>query len=83
MYHSAGTAPKSLLCSDLKALEQITVTVLFMLGSASPAFFRQTTETLPARLSNAHVVVLEGQQHSAMLTTPDFFANEIIRFLKQ
>jgi len=85
---AAHTIPQELRQShcyapDLKALEQITVTVLFMLGSASPAFFLQTTKTLQAHLSNGQVFVLEGQQPSAMLTAPDFFANEIIRFLKQ
>ncbi|CAG0970273.1 Proline iminopeptidase [Anaerolineales bacterium] len=85
---STHTIPRELRQShcyapDLTALKQIKIPVLFMLGSNSPAFFRQTTETLQTHLPNSQVVVLEGQQHSAMLTAPELFANEIIRFLKQ
>lgn len=85
---AAHTIPRELRQShcyvpDLSALEQITIPIMFLLGSDSPPFFRQTTETLHSRLPNSQVVVLPGQQHSAMLTAPELFANEIIRFLNQ
>ncbi|MBI5952952.1 MAG: alpha/beta hydrolase [Chloroflexi bacterium] len=85
---AAHTIPRELRQShcyapDLTELEQITVPVLFMLGSGSPTFFHQTTERLQAHLPSSRVIMLEGQQHSAMLTAPELFANEIIRFLKQ
>jgi len=84
---AAHTIPRELRQShcyapDLAALEQIAVPILFLLGSDSPSFFRQTTEALNSRLPNGQIVVLPGQQHSAMLTAPELFANEIIRFLK-
>jgi pimeloyl-ACP methyl ester carboxylesterase len=84
---AAHTIPRELRQShcyapDLSTLEQITVPILFLLGSESPSFFRQTTEALSAHLPNSQIVVLPGQQHSAMLTAPELFANEIIQFLK-
>jgi pimeloyl-ACP methyl ester carboxylesterase len=84
---AAHTIPRELRQShlyapDLAAMEQITVPIMFLLGSDSPAFFRQTTETLRSHLPNSQIVVLPGQQHSAMLTAPELFANEIINFLE-
>jgi pimeloyl-ACP methyl ester carboxylesterase len=34
-------------------------------------------------LPTSRVVVLPGQQHSAMQTAPDLFAGEVIRFLTE
>jgi pimeloyl-ACP methyl ester carboxylesterase len=85
---AAHTIPRELRQShcyapDLKILEQITIPAFFLLGSDSPSFFKQTAETLKAHLPNSQIVVLQGQQHSAMLTAPELLANEIIHFLKQ
>lgn len=85
---AAHTIPRELRQShcyapDLTALEHITVPIMFLLGSDSPSFFKQTTETLHAHLPNSQIAVLPGQQHSAMLTAPELFANEIIHFLKK
>lgn len=84
---AAHTLPRELrqshcYVSDLKDLEQITVPTLFLLGEKSPAFFSQTTKALMAHLPNSQSVVLPEQQHSAMLTAPELFANEVIKFLK-
>ena len=85
--NAAHTIPRELRQShlyapDLAALEQITVPIMFLLGSDSPLFFKQTTETLSAHLPNSQVMTLPDQQHSAKLTAPDMLANEIIQFLK-
>jgi pimeloyl-ACP methyl ester carboxylesterase len=84
---AAHTIPRELRQShcyapDLTALEQITIPTMFLLGSNSLSFFKQTTETLHVHLPNSQIVELSGQQHSAMLTAPELLANEIIRFLK-
>jgi pimeloyl-ACP methyl ester carboxylesterase len=84
---AAHTIPRELRQShlyapDLKVLKQIIVPTMFLLGSDSPSFFKQTTETLHAHLPNSQIVVLPGQQHSAMLTAPKIFADEIINFLE-
>ena len=83
---AAHTIPRELRQShayapDLTALEILSVPTLFLLGEQSPIFFRQTTETLHAHLPNSQITVLSGQQHSAMLTAPELFAAEVIKFL--
>jgi pimeloyl-ACP methyl ester carboxylesterase len=84
---AAHTIPRELREShryapDLAALAQIAVPTFFLLGEQSPAFFRQTTETLHEHLPDSQIVVLPGQQHSAMLTAPELFAGEVMRFLR-
>jgi pimeloyl-ACP methyl ester carboxylesterase len=84
---AAHTIPRELRQShcyapNLADVEHIIVPTLFLLGEQSPAFFRQTTETLHAHLPNSQVAVLPGQQHSAMLTASELFAAEVIKFLK-
>lgn len=81
----ADTIPRELRQShryapDLAALETIQTPILFLLGENSPAFFRMTTETLRAHLPNSQAVTLPGQQHSAMLTAPQLFADQVIAF---
>jgi pimeloyl-ACP methyl ester carboxylesterase len=67
--------------SDLEFLKSITVPTLFLLGSDSADHFRVTTETLNAIMPNSRIVILQGQQHSAMFTAPELLAKEIIQFL--
>lgn len=83
---AAHTIPRELAEShryapNLAALEEITIPVMFVLGGSSPSFFKATTETLHAHLPMSQIVVLPGQQHSAMLTAPQLFASEIVKFL--
>jgi pimeloyl-ACP methyl ester carboxylesterase len=83
---AAHTIPRELRSGDaygenLDGLEAISAQTLFLLGGASLASFKLTTETLHNLLPNSQIVILPGQQHSAMLTAPDLFANEITRFL--
>ena len=84
---AAHTIPRELRQSHCYApnpidLEHLNVPILFLLGEQSPVFFHQTTETLRTHLPNSQVTVLPGQQHSAMLTAPELFASEVVRFLK-
>ncbi len=62
---------------------QIAAPALFLLGSESPAHFKLTSERLCALLPDTRLVVLPGQQHSAMLTAPALFSQEVVRFLKE
>lgn len=83
---AAHTIPRELRVSDqygknVEAIKPITAGTLFLLGSDSPESFRVTTETLTAWIPNSQVVILPGQQHSAMLTAPALFAAEVIRYL--
>jgi pimeloyl-ACP methyl ester carboxylesterase len=83
---AAFTIPRELRCSDAysthpEALMAITVPTLFMLGSESLPSVKTTTELLLELLPKSQVTTLAGQQHSAMLTAPDLFSDEVIRFL--
>jgi pimeloyl-ACP methyl ester carboxylesterase len=85
---AAHTIPRELRQShgyvpSLADLEHINVPTLFLLGEHSPVFFRQTTETLQAHLPHSQITVLPGQQHSAMLTAPELFAGEVVKFLER
>jgi pimeloyl-ACP methyl ester carboxylesterase len=84
---AAHTMPRELHHSDdyganLELFKSISAPTLFLLGSSSPENFKITTETLLGLIPNSQAVILPGQQHSAMLTAPDLFSDEIIRFLK-
>jgi len=83
---AAHTIPRELRSSDaygsnLESLRAISTPTLFLLGSDSPQSFKDTTLTLHELLPYSQIVTLAGQQHSAMLTAPDLFAGEVIRFL--
>jgi pimeloyl-ACP methyl ester carboxylesterase len=53
---------------------------LLLLGGESPPRRRIVAETLRNALADSRIAVLEGQQHSAVRTAPDLFADEVIRF---
>jgi pimeloyl-ACP methyl ester carboxylesterase len=83
---AAHTIPRELRNSSQygdnpAAIRAISAPALFLLGSDSPESFHRTTETLHTWLPTSQIVLLPGQQHSAMLTAPDLFAREILRFL--
>ncbi len=83
---AAHTIPRELRASsayaaDPERIRAIAAPTLLLLGSDSPATFKATTETLHSWLPDSQVAVLANQQHSAMLTAPDLFATEVIRFL--
>jgi pimeloyl-ACP methyl ester carboxylesterase len=56
---------------------------LLLLGGDSPAFFKAGIEAVHAALPNSQVVVMPGQQHTAMNTAPELFTREVYEFLPQ
>jgi pimeloyl-ACP methyl ester carboxylesterase len=54
---------------------------MLLQGGDSPAFARQAVEMVHAALPNSQVVVLPGQQHIAMDTDPEMFAEAVRSFL--
>jgi pimeloyl-ACP methyl ester carboxylesterase len=60
------------------ALKQPT---LLLLGGDSPAFFKAAIEVVHGAISTSKIVVLPGQQHTAMNTAPQLFAREVVSFL--
>jgi len=84
----AHTIPRELRESsaygeNLDAYRSIAAPTLFLTGSESPTHFRATTDILVGIMPHSQVVVLPGQQHSAMLTAPALFAQQVIQFLGQ
>jgi pimeloyl-ACP methyl ester carboxylesterase len=55
--------------------------VLLLLGEESPEFFKHSIQLLEQTLPNSRTVILPGQAHVAMSTTPEMFAREIMTFL--
>ena len=54
---------------------------MLLLGGDSPQLFQQATKVADSTLPNSEVVVLPGQQHIAMDTSPELFISEVLRFL--
>src|SRR6187431_702122 len=66
---------------DLGELSRVRIRTLMLLGAASPPRMRIGAETIAARLPNATLTELEGQQHIAMLSAPALFAEAVNAFL--
>jgi len=62
-------------------LARVQVPTLMLLGGASPVRMRRAAETIAARLPNAALEELAGQQHVAMLSAPALFARSVNAFL--
>ena len=56
------------------------VPALLLHGGNSPAFLVKATEALHAALRHSTIRVLPAQQHLAMETAPEMFAEEVLRF---
>jgi len=54
---------------------------LLLVGTDSPPEILAAHDAVAAAVPDAGVVTLSGQGHVAMLTAPDLFAREVLRFL--
>jgi pimeloyl-ACP methyl ester carboxylesterase len=61
---------------------KISVPALMLVGGESPDFLTAGIDTVAAALPDAHIVVLEGQQHIAIDFVPEIFADHILAFLR-
>lgn len=61
---------------------QMRTPTLLLLGGDSPPFLKAATEAVHAALPNSQIVVLPGQQHTAMNTAPELFVREVLQFLQ-
>lgn len=68
---------------DPQRFSDLSIPVLLLLGGDSPPIFKRATEIVDDALPNSTVVVMPGQQHIAMDTSPDLFAKEVLAFLIQ
>jgi len=67
---------------DASRFARLRVPTLLLLGGDSPPLFWQAIETLDAALPESRRVIMPGQQHIAMDTSPDLFVKEVLGFLK-
>ena len=82
----APTVPRELRVDetynwDAGRFAHLQVPTRLLLGGDSPPAARQAVQIVDAALPRSKVVVLPGQQHIAMDTAPDLFANEVVQFL--
>jgi pimeloyl-ACP methyl ester carboxylesterase len=61
----------------------LTTPTLLLLGGDSPAFFKAAIEAVHAALPDSQVVVMPGQQHTAMNTAPELFTRTVLQFLAE
>jgi pimeloyl-ACP methyl ester carboxylesterase len=66
---------------DAHRFSNLQTPTLLLLGGDSPNILKLTTETIASALPNSQVALMPGQQHIAMVTAPELFATELIRFL--
>ena len=65
---------------DLRRLSAVRAQVLVLMGSQSPQWLKIAAETLASALPGAALRVLEGQAHSAMISSPALFAHAVEEF---
>jgi pimeloyl-ACP methyl ester carboxylesterase len=83
---SAQTLPRELhavtgYTFEAARFAKIRVPTLLLIGSDSPQFFQETTQTLHRTLPQSEVAVLAGQQHNAMDSAPELLVETVRRFV--
>ena len=58
------------------------IPTMLLVGGSSPPSEMQNAKGVSEGLPDARVVVLPGQRHTAMITAPEAFTREVIRFLE-
>jgi pimeloyl-ACP methyl ester carboxylesterase len=66
---------------SMDALARVAVPVLQLVGSASPAAFRDGAAELDARLADGRLVVIDGARHAAHHSHPEAFILAVEGFL--
>jgi pimeloyl-ACP methyl ester carboxylesterase len=61
----------------------LTTPTLLLLGGDSPPFFKAGIEAVHAALPENRMVVMPGQQHTAMNTAPELFTRAVLQFFAQ
>lgn len=67
---------------DPQQFAGLRVPTLLIAGGDSAPFLKASTAGVAAAVPGARVVTLEGQQHVAIDSAPERFANEVLRFLR-
>jgi pimeloyl-ACP methyl ester carboxylesterase len=69
--------------ADASELGRIQIPTLMLIGGASPERMRTGAQTVAARLPQAQIAELPGQQHVAQISAPPLFAAALNGFLSQ
>jgi pimeloyl-ACP methyl ester carboxylesterase len=82
----AHTLPRELRAANAYRLrgerfQNLSTPTLLMLGGNSPPMFKDAIDALAAAVPRSRTVVLAGQQHIAIDTAPELFAQEVRKFL--
>lgn len=85
---NAHTVPRELRANrdyvfDPSRFEELATPTLLLVGGDSPDYEKADAETLARTLPDAWISVLDGQGHAAMLTAPELFTREVLRFLEE
>jgi pimeloyl-ACP methyl ester carboxylesterase len=67
----------------IDGLSAIRAQVLVLMGSLSPEWLKTDAETIASAVPGSELKVLEGQAHSAMITSPALFAQAVMEFASQ
>jgi pimeloyl-ACP methyl ester carboxylesterase len=67
---------------DPEQASTIAVPTVMLTGGDSPDYMRAATESLAAALPDAHITVLDGQQHIAHVLVPQVFAEHVVAFMR-
>jgi pimeloyl-ACP methyl ester carboxylesterase len=68
---------------DMQRLATLEIPTLLLVGGDSPQFQQDGAEQLHKAIPGSRVVALPGQQHSAMMTAPGLFVEEVRSFLEE
>lgn len=86
---AAHTIPREMEASnggyqfDRAKVARLSTPTLLLLGGDSPTFLTAATYLLHETLPNNRLVVMPGQQHTAMNTAPDLFVSAVLDFLAE
>jgi pimeloyl-ACP methyl ester carboxylesterase len=83
---NASTVPREIRAMERYEFEperfgRMATPTLLLVGEDSPPREIENATAVAEALTDARVVVLQGQQHLAMYTAPDVFVREVVRFL--
>lgn len=83
---AAHTVPRELRTPAEKLFDpnqarKVSVPVLVLVGSETPATFRAAARTVADTLPNGRLTILEGQGHGAELLAPEVVAEPVLGFL--
>ena len=85
---AAHTVPREMRAEeayrfDPRRFETLRTPTLLLAGGDSSEFLAAPTRALHAALPHSRIAVLAGQQHIAMYTAPELFAQAVLEFLDE